>query len=291
MKQRKGMRLGTYNAEIPEILPVKSDFVFKLIFGDERNKDILAAFLNAVTKIPLADLRNLQLVNNELQQEYAGDKSGVLDVHVRLRDGKQIDIEVQVAPLLVMPERSLYYLAKMYAGQISKGESYFTLQKCIAINIVDFSCTSLDRIHTVFHFREDTQREYILSDQMEVHFLELPQLQKIERLQQEDEALINWLMFINAQSKGVLDVLASKGPELSKAADLLEAISRDEENRMLYEAREKFLKDEATRMEQARRNGEKIGRALTAKKMLERGMDISVISDVTGLSEEEVRTL
>lgn len=60
---------------------------------------------------------------------------------------------------------------------------------------------------------------------------------------------------------------------------------------VISEAREKFLKDEATRMEQARRNGEKIGRALTAKKMLERGMDISVISDVTGLSEEEVRTL
>jgi hypothetical protein len=30
------------------LLPVTSDFIFKLIFGDQRNVDILAAFLKSV---------------------------------------------------------------------------------------------------------------------------------------------------------------------------------------------------------------------------------------------------
>lgn len=36
----------------PEILLPKSDFIFKLIFGDERNADILQSFLKAALDIP-----------------------------------------------------------------------------------------------------------------------------------------------------------------------------------------------------------------------------------------------
>ena len=34
------------------LLPVKSDFVFRQIFGDQRNEDILGAFLRSVLDIP-----------------------------------------------------------------------------------------------------------------------------------------------------------------------------------------------------------------------------------------------
>jgi hypothetical protein len=34
------------------ILSPKNDFVFKLIFGDQRNTDILADFLKAALKLP-----------------------------------------------------------------------------------------------------------------------------------------------------------------------------------------------------------------------------------------------
>ena len=37
---------------IKTLLPIKSDFVFKIIFGDQRNVDILADFLKFVIDIP-----------------------------------------------------------------------------------------------------------------------------------------------------------------------------------------------------------------------------------------------
>ena len=40
-----------------EILPVKNDFLFKLIFGDERNKHILKAFLRAALDLPDTEVR------------------------------------------------------------------------------------------------------------------------------------------------------------------------------------------------------------------------------------------
>ena len=39
------------------ILKPKNDYVFKKIFGDERNKDILIAFLKAILKIDIKDVQ------------------------------------------------------------------------------------------------------------------------------------------------------------------------------------------------------------------------------------------
>ena len=41
------------------ILKPKNDYVFKKIFGDERNKDILIAFLKAILKIDIKDVQIL----------------------------------------------------------------------------------------------------------------------------------------------------------------------------------------------------------------------------------------
>ena len=48
------------------ILKPKNDYVFKKIFGDERNKDILIAFLKAILKI---DIKDVQILNSELPKE------------------------------------------------------------------------------------------------------------------------------------------------------------------------------------------------------------------------------
>ena len=46
------------------LLPVKSDFVFKLIFGDQRNVDILTAFLKSVLDIPDAEYDRLTMLKS-----------------------------------------------------------------------------------------------------------------------------------------------------------------------------------------------------------------------------------
>ncbi|WP_279289811.1 PD-(D/E)XK nuclease family transposase [Clostridium intestinale] len=48
----------------------KNDFVFKLIFGDEKNKDILIDFLNSILKTPQSELEDIELINTELLREF-----------------------------------------------------------------------------------------------------------------------------------------------------------------------------------------------------------------------------
>ena len=65
------------------------------------------------------------------------DKYGILDVRVKLKNGVQIDFEMQVVYYDYWANRSAYYLGKMYVDQIREGDSYDRLQKCIQVSILD----------------------------------------------------------------------------------------------------------------------------------------------------------
>lgn len=62
------------------IMSPKNDFAFKLLFGDEKNKDLLIAFLDAILGMPHDELENIELINTELLREFAEDRKGILDV-------------------------------------------------------------------------------------------------------------------------------------------------------------------------------------------------------------------
>ncbi len=76
-------------------------------------------------------------------------------------------------------------------------------------------------------------------------------------------------------------------------------ISQDKEKRLEYETREKAMRDynflikksKEEGLEEGRIEGEKEGKFKIAKNMLLKNLDISVIAEYTGLSEEEVKTL
>lgn len=85
-----------------------------------------------------------------------------------------------------------------------------------------------------------------------------------------------------------------------RAFDILERLSTDEEIRLLAEQRERALKDEASMLGAARRQGEKIGlqkgerykASDTAGKLLKVGvLSVEQIADATGLSLDHVKAL
>ena len=83
------------------------------------------------------------------------------------------------------------------------------------------------------------------------------------------------------------------------AADELKRLSADKQTRIIIEAREKALRDEATLIsenrQEARKEGLEQGRnereIEIAKNALDKGLDLSTVSAITGLSEEEIQKL
>lgn len=236
------------------LMSPKNDFVFKLIFGDEKNKDLLIALLSAILGVPREEFEGIEIINSELLREFAEDKKGILDVRVKTKRGKQIDIEIQILPTEFMPERTMFYWSKMYTSQVKPGDTYQTLKKCITINIVDFKCTPLPKLYSSYHLTED-ETGYRLTDILEVHFLEMSKLVDSEIPRDENDPVVEWMEFLDAKSKGVIEMLTEKNQDIKKAYDLLQIISKDEKARMLYEAREAELRDQLTRMESAENKG------------------------------------
>lgn len=267
------------------IMSPKIDFVFKLIFGDEKNKKVLGAFLSAVLKMSEEEFLDIELLNTELLKEFKEDKKGILDVRVKTRKEEHIDIEIQILPTKFMPERTLFYWSKMYNSQVAPGNTYDKLKKCITINIVDFKCVPIRKIHTKYHITED-ETNYKLTDILEIHFLELPKLEELKNIEDKNDPILEWLEFINAKSKEAMEMLAEKNENIKTAYEILEKASKSKNARIAYEARQAEIMDQLTR-EKVAREEEKIKIAKNLLGLLED----EVIAEKTGLSIDVIREL
>ena len=272
------------------IMSPKVDFVFKLIFGDEKNKGVLIAFLSAALNLPKEDFIEIELINTELLREFKEDRKGILDIRVKTKKSEHIDIEIQILPTEYMAERTLFYWSKMYNSQISPGDTYDKLKKCITINIVDFERIPLDKIHTKFHILED-ETLFKLTDVLEIHFLELPKLSKLDKLKDIDDPILDWLEFINADSKEGMEMLAEKNENIKNAYEILQRVSKSKEARMAYEARQAEIMDQLTREKSAREEGIKQEKISIAKNALQMNLSIEQIERLTGLSQDMIKDL
>ena len=265
------------------------DFVFKHIFGNEKHKQTLISFLSAVLRVPKEELEGLEIINSELIKNHKKDKKGVLDVRVKTKDEKEIDIEVQILDSGYMAERTLFYWSKMYTQQIESGGKYTDLKKCITINIVDFDVTPLKKLSSTYHIFED-ETKYKLTDVLEIHFLELSKLHNDEVPKDENDPLVMWMEFIDG-NKEVIDVLSKKNEDIKYAYNILKVISKDKKARMEYEARMAAIRDEMTRLHVAEEKGRMEGKKEVAKNLLIAGVDINIIMQSTGLTEEEINKI
>ena len=289
------------------ILKPKNDYVFKKIFGDERNKDILISFLKAVLKI---DIEDVQILNSELPKENIADKKSILDIRATINNNVEVDIEIQVSRTIYMPQRSLYYWSKIYCEQLESGEKYNKLKKTICINILDFNTLDTNKYHSMFKLKEN-EENYVLTDLLEIHFLEMKKLDEYK----ENDDLSQWVSFIKADSKEVLEKMAKVNPNIDKAVNVLTTMSQDKKARAEYLSREMALHDEATKIEEAMEEGYEQGKEEgreegikegikegreqgreeanieAAKNLLQLGVDIDIIVKSTSLTKERVMEL
>lgn len=155
------------------IMKPKVDFCFKELMGDSQ---VRRGFISAFLGIRPEEIKETQLMTTHLPREHMSDKLGILDVCVMLNGMTQIDMEIQVASFPLWPERSLFYLSKLFAGRISEGDSYAALCKCIHIGILDFVLfPQEEEYYSCYHFWEDRRRQ-MYTDKMEIHVLELLKL-------------------------------------------------------------------------------------------------------------------
>lgn len=247
------------------IMKPKVDMAFKEIMMDEKAR---IGFLSAMLKIRPEDIKETRILNANLRKGHEDEKQGILDVRILMNDAVEINVEIQLTRLKVWANRALFYLAKMYADQIAPKQNYGVFKKCVSISILDFKLfPDEEDFYSCFHIREDT-RNFIYTDKMEFHVLELPKLP--EELKEDCSNIELWAKFINAERKEEFDMLAQKDPYIKSAYEQLQVVSQDKEKRLEYEARQKAIWDYNQMVLEAEERGEERGRKQGEKRAGER---------------------
>lgn len=264
-----------------------NDFIFKKVFGEKGNEDILIAFINAVLKRTKKEkIVELEIIDNkQLSKELILDKTGTIDVRAKTSKGENIDIEVQLTDQGNMDKRTLFYWGKMYLENIKQGQDYTSLEKVITINILDFEFLGTENYQSSFHLWEDIEKDYLLTDVVEIHFLELPKFRKKKDKDYRENDIERWLMFLEKDiSETTLKELMSLDTAIQKAEQKIEYLSSDEDTMRIYYERERSLHERANMLNSA----EKRGKIEVARNLINMNMSLEDIVLATGLSIEEI---
>jgi predicted transposase/invertase (TIGR01784 family) len=294
------------------LLDPKLDYIFKNIFGKEESKPVLLSFLNALLK-GNPPIKSLQLENTDLSKILEENKASRLDVKATCDDGTKLDIEIQVKNTGEIPQRAVHYLSNMMPTIVKTNESYKG-PKVIGIWILGENVTArqnaISEAYMTFQ-PQDPDPYQIMTDSARIFFIELPKFNP--KKADAHDLLTGWLSFL--KDPIFMDKSFLKIDEVNQAMNTLEYISADPETRAIADLRQKTINDHNSEITVAKEEGREEGIAIgeergiaigeergitigeerekreTARKMLKKGVDPTDISEFTGLSVEQIKSL
>ena len=271
-----------------------NDFLFYKIMGEKGSEKQLLGFLNAVLgKTGEDQFTSVEIIENKtFTAEAIGDKSCTLDVRAVLQSKTRVNVEVQLRNQHNMSRRSLFYWSKEYSQSLLAGMDYSELPNVISINIVNYDYPPIDNFHTCFHLREDNNRDYVLTNALEIHYLNMIKYRKQGRDKLSDP-LCRWLTWLDKDSPPEKAAEAAKMDEaIMTAEERMVYVTGDEETIRAYWRRQMALADRIGELRYARDEGIEQGLAegmekekfKIARKMKEMGYSSEEIQSITGLN-------
>ena len=161
----------------------------------------------------------------------------------------------------------------------------------------------LENLNVRWQMRDNATGSRILTDRFELVIMELPKAKRIYMNKNQDK-VSQWMMFLdNPNSEEVVKIM-NENNDIKKAHEELKQVSGDYELRRIAELKEKYIRDEAAALEYAIEKGQKEGvekgiqqgieqgkneaKKEVVKNMLKLGIELDIISKITGLTKEEI---
>ena len=276
------------------LMSLKTDIVFKRVFGIESHKRVLVCLLNAILN-GKPYIKSVEFDRTELVSDREDGKTVRLDIAATTDSGVKINIEMQCKNTLDnIIDRADFYDAKRQKESIDKGESYSSIPDRILIWITDFTATPrkycVNEVVQMYK-ANDLEPVEVASEKMRKFIIELTKIEMIPKSYVSDMFSI-WMQFIKDPESIPPEFL--KIPEVKEAMDELQYVSQDKALRAEYEARLREISDfnagiaNARREEREKAKAEKIESAM---RLLAMGLSVDQISKALGFSIEEVNEI
>jgi predicted transposase/invertase (TIGR01784 family) len=264
-----------------------TDFGFKKLFGTEFNKELLIDFLNQVLG-EREQIRDLTYLNTENQGKTETDRKAVFDLYCENQKGEKFIIEVQNVKQEYFKDRSIFYATFPLQDQAPKGRDWdYYLKAVYTIGILNFSFP--DAGGQERYLREvqllDKQTFDVFYDKLTFIYLEMPRFRK-----REDELVTHfdkWLYVLKnlPRLQDRPQKLQDKVFEKLFAEAELAKLTPDEMR--TYEESLKVYRDNYSVIETAKNDA----KVEIATRLKQKGVDIEIIAETTGLTKEQIEKL
>ena len=286
-----------------------TDFGFKKLFGTEMNKDLLISFLNALFNSSEKEIEDVEYLNSEHLGDGYGDRRAVFDVYCKTKEGGRFIVEMQKAEQSYFKDRSLYYSTFAIREQAPKGHKWdYHLEDVYTIGVLNFKFP--DGEYPADSYRheiklKDVEDNHVFYDKLTFVYLEMPKFNKTE---DELETMFDKWMFVIRNLGRLLErPKALQDRVFKKLFEQAEIAKYTPEERREYEVSVKnywdYYSTMTTAMNKSRAEGMAEGMAKgiaegaakanreNARKMKKLGSATDFISQITGLSAEEIEKL
>jgi predicted transposase/invertase (TIGR01784 family) len=222
-----------------------NDFAFKKTFGTPENRIALISLLNAILN-PQSPIVEVTLENPYNLQDFADDKLSILDIKAIDQSRALYDIEMQVTIFEGLVPRIVYYGCELYAVQLKAGGDYADLRPVYSICLVDgVLWQGSVQVHHAFQLA-DRKSGRVLQGTLEIHTLELARYNLRESDLRSASMLDCWLFWFLHAHEYEPEVLLKLFPQpaIQQATQTIARIAQITEDKAMYDAREKAIRDQ-----------------------------------------------
>ena len=139
--------------------------------------------------------------------------------------------------------------------------------------------------HTKWLMTEQKNKEEYF-EEIELHFIEMPKFLSLKRNESSKKA--QWLIFLDSSNEEEVKEVMAENESIKEAKEELDKLKQDEHTQYLAWLRQKYILDKNSAIHYGLTEGREKERIEIAKEMLKKGVEISFIEEVTGLTKEEI---
>ena len=291
-----------------------TDIGFKRIFGQEVSKPLLLDFLNQLLE-GKETIKDLSFLDKEQPALYDDDRSLIYDIYCETDEGKKIVVEMQNKSQPYFKNRSIYYVSEAIARQGERGALWhYDIDAVYLVAFLNFCPMDFDKKFRTDVQLADVEAKTAFSDKIRMTYLQLPLFSK-----EADECANDferWIYILKNMETLTRLPWAAQSAVFRKLEEIADVASLSREDRMKYDEGLRKYRDTISVLEgaridglaqgraegraegraqgltqgltQGRAEGEIAGKSMIAKAMLAKGMDVNLISELTGLTAEEI---
>ena len=296
-------------------ISILSDTMLKAMFQNENRIKYSAKFLSYFIDVEYENiLNNICLAKNELDKNNENDKGERCD-YVALLSDTSLNIEVNNNSSLEVLERNMEYAHRLYSKKIKRGEENYQYTQVIQFNLNNFAFKGNDKIVDIYTVTNDDNIG--LSNKLIFVQIYVPNLRKkwytkgMKSLSEEEKYILALVemdldKLNDLGGENIMDEYVKEAEEVSFEGGVGEAYDKEwalgdqgYRDGLSQGKAEGFSQGKAEGREEGKAEGISEGisegkienKKEIAKNMLSKAMEVELISEITGLSIEEIKNL